>query len=111
MIFYKEDDKNKSEPQESIEDKFPSTLTLTYNCTATIGCGCEGHGCSASGSVQIFTSIYNYVTVKSNTGFSGIGTGKVTPFSTIKCSCSASSSYTSGVKRSPASLTITLSKK
>lgn len=105
---------------EAVDDKqfanlgdFPDTLTLKFDCTARQGCGTAGHGCSASGSIKIFTSIYNYITVNENKKFNGISTGPCSPFTTLTATYNSTSSDKGnhdGINIDPASLVVTLSR-
>lgn len=89
----------------------PESITLTFNGYCRQGCGCQSHACGGGGTISIYTSEYDYLTVVSNSGFSGITTGAVEPYTMLTASYSASSQFYNGSNHnSDASLTITLSK-
>lgn len=89
----------------------PESITLTFNGYCRQGCGNQSHACSGGGTINIYTSEYNYLTVVSNSRFSGITTGAVEPYTMLTARYSASSQFYSGSNyNSDASLTITLSK-
>ena len=89
----------------------PESITLTFNGYCRQGCGAQSHACGGGGTISIYTSEYNYLTVVSNSGFSDITTGAVEPYTMITASYSASSQFYNGSNHnSDASLTITLSK-
>lgn len=99
---------------EDMIKKFPSTLTMSFTGNAKQGCGTGGHGCSGSGSVNIYTAIYNYLTVISNARFSGISTGYVNPNTMLTATYTASShdkGNHEGTSDSNAALTIRLERR
>ncbi len=95
-------------------EKFPDTLTMSFSGLVRQGCGTKDHGCSGSGSINIYTSIYNYLTVVSNTRFTNISTGPVTPNTMLVANYTASSSDKGshqGTSNSDAALTIRLERR
>lgn len=95
-------------------DKFPDTLTMSFSGYVRQGCGTKDHSCSGGGTVNIYTSLYNYLTVLSNSRFTNISTGPVTPNTILKVNYSASSSDKGshqGTSNSDASLTIRLERR
>lgn len=99
---------------EEIVAGFPETITMTFNGYVRQGCNSQDHSCSGGGSVNIYTAIYNYLTVLNNSRFTNISTGPVAPNTMLTANYSASSSCKGGNQgnnNSDASLQIRLERR